>query len=387
MDPVDSEAQLPDARMREFQAIYRGEFAFVWSTARRLGVPPAVAEDVAQEVFLTAYRRLDHLRYEVSPRGWLYGVTRKVASRYRRGDLRRARRLATLAAMTPPAVDAPHPRHEVARKLERMLERLGPATRQVWELTELLGMSGPEIAGELALPLNTVYSRLRLARTQLQELAGGSATIAAWAEELRRQDAPPPRAARQTWAALLPVLGTNTAAPVLGTSLAARVAFATTLICGGGAVTLAAVSRDGPDPDPAPVSARAAVAPAAPTARPSGPPAPPPPAPAAAQAPVRTARAAAPPGQDDRLGKEVALLDAAHAALANDDPGAALAWVDVHARDFPRGALLDAREAARIDALCQQGRGADAEAAARRLLAQRPTSPVTQRFDNFRCAR
>ena len=34
-------------------------------------------------------------------------------------------------------------------------------------MTELLGMSGPEIAGELQLPLNTVYSRLRLARAQL----------------------------------------------------------------------------------------------------------------------------------------------------------------------------------------------------------------------------
>ena len=55
--------------------------------------------------------------------------------------------------------------------------------------------------------------------------------------------------------------------------------------------------------------------------------------------------------------------------------------------EFPRGALLDAREAARVDALCLQGRGAEAEAAARRLLAHRPMSPVTQRFDHFRCTR
>lgn len=380
MDPADSEAQQPDARMRQFQAIYRDEFEFVWATARRLGIPPAAAEDIAQEVFLTAYRRLDHLRYEVSPRGWLYGVTRKLASRYRRGDLRRARRLATLAEMTPAAVDAPHPRHEVARQLVRMLAQLGPGPRQVWEMTELLGMSGPEIAGELALPLNTIYSRLRLAREQLQELAGGPETLAVWTQELRGQDTPPPRAARQTWAALLPVLGTSTAAPILGTSLAARVAFATTLICGGGAIGLAALPRS--DPAPAPDTSTAApVAGSVPIAREVETSAPTPPAPPPAPAPSRSARF------DDRLDREVALLDAAHAALADDAPDAALAWVDVHAREFPRGALSDAREAARIDALCLQDRADAAEEAARQLLAQRPTSPVTQRFNNFRCAR
>ena len=55
-------------RTRQFHAIYRREFAFVWACARRLGIAPAVIDDAVQEVFLTAYRRLDHLRYEVSPR-------------------------------------------------------------------------------------------------------------------------------------------------------------------------------------------------------------------------------------------------------------------------------------------------------------------------------
>jgi len=88
-------------QLRRFEALYRGEFAFVWAAARHLGVSPGAIDDVVQDVFLTAYRRLDHLRFEVSPRAWLFGVTRKVSFRYRRGAARRARRHDAFAAITP----------------------------------------------------------------------------------------------------------------------------------------------------------------------------------------------------------------------------------------------------------------------------------------------
>jgi RNA polymerase sigma factor (sigma-70 family) len=369
-----------DPRMARFQAIYRSEFEFVWATALRLGVPPAAAEDVAQEVFLIAYRRLEALRYEVSPRGWLHGVTRRVASRHRRGAVRRARRLASLAEMTPRAIDLPHPRHEAVRRLAQLLEQLGAGTREVWEMTELLGMSGPEIAGELALPLNTVYSRLRLARTRLQELLGGPETVAEWTEELRRYDAPPPDAERRTWAVLLPALGNPAAGPLVATWVAARAAVATTLIVAGAALGLAALPGADPPPTPPAERAPAVVHPPPPRAPAAVPPTPT--ATTGTPAPTRAARVR--PGG---LDAEVALLDRARAALAADAPDDALAWVDAHAREFPRGSLADAREGARVDALCMQGRAVEAEAAARRLLAQRPDSPLTRRFADFRCVR
>ena len=89
-------AREPDSVLEQFHALYRGEFAFVWAAARRLGVPPGAVDDAVQDVFVTAYRRLDQLRFEVSPRAWLYGVTRRVASRYHRGAFRRRRRVAAL---------------------------------------------------------------------------------------------------------------------------------------------------------------------------------------------------------------------------------------------------------------------------------------------------
>lgn len=378
MDPTSKHGA--DPRMEQFQAIYRSEFGFVWATALRLGVPAGAAEDVAQEVFLIAYRRLEHLRYEVSPRGWLHGVTRRVASHYRRGAVRRARRAATLAEMTPQAIDVPHSRHEVARRLAELLEQLGAGTREVWEMTELLGMSGPEIAGELMLPLNTVYSRLRLARARLQELLGGPETVAEWTEELRRHEAPPAGAERRTWAALLPTLGTSTAAPIVATWVTARAGVATTLIVVGGAIGLVVLPRgESPPGPPAALAPVSFTAPAvdAPTATP-----PPPPKPPETPAPPRAARA-----RGGGIDAEVELLDRARAALAAGTPELALAWVDEHAREFPRGSLADAREGARVDALCLQGRTVEAEAAAQRLLAQRPGSPLTRRFENFKCGR
>ena len=42
----------------DFDALYEDHFGLVWRTARRLGVPPAAADDVVQDVFLVVHRRL-----------------------------------------------------------------------------------------------------------------------------------------------------------------------------------------------------------------------------------------------------------------------------------------------------------------------------------------
>ncbi|MFY0534182.1 hypothetical protein [Nannocystis pusilla] len=95
--------------------------------------------------------------------------------------------------------------------------------------------------------------------------------------------------------------------------------------------------------------------------------------------------AAAPAPRPDALAREVALLDQARLAAA--DPPRALELLAEHAREFPGGALADAREAARIGALCRQGQVEAAEAAARELLAGYPASSIARRHENYRCAR
>ncbi|MCY0992241.1 sigma-70 family RNA polymerase sigma factor [Nannocystis sp. ILAH1] len=372
-----------DPRRARFYALYRREFDFVWAAARRFGVPPVVLDDVVQEVFITAYRRLDELRYEVSPRAWLFAVTRRIAWRYRRGAARQARRVAALAEVLPAAHDAPHQRLDTAQQLEQSLAQLAGELRAVWEMTELLGMSGPEVASELALPVNTVYSRLRLARGQLQARLG-EAELAASAEQMRRRDAAPPGRAQRTWVLLGPVLGKTGAVGTLGALATTRTAVAATLIVAGGATMHATERGAGPRPPPPARGAERGETVLSPKtgaiAARSEPSADPPP-------PVPRATAASPPAKPDRLSAEVSLLDQARGRLDEGAAAVALALLVAHAREFPRGALVDAREAARVDALCQLNRAAEAEAVAQRLVVEFPTSALVQQFEHYVCAR
>lgn len=381
-------------QLRRFEALYRDEFAFVWSVARHLGVPPMVIEDLVQDVFLTAYRRLDHLRYEVSPRAWLFGVTRRVAFRYRRGAARRARQYTALAELTRPPGAAPQLRHDDAQQLERLLARLSDTSRTVWEMTELLGMSAPEIASELGVPLNTVYSRLRLARAQLQALADAAA-LDTLRDDARHRQGPPDASQQRTWALLLPVLGDHGAGAGVLAWMKTQSAMATTLLTTG-VVAVGLAVRPGPSRAPAdppatstpahPTRLVAAAPPAAASSAPQQA------APDEPVAPVSAAERRSPArpatqSSDARLREEIALIDRANLQFAEHDAAAALATLALHAQRFPTGVFADIREAAHIDVLCRRGDAAGAEAIARRLRVDHPESAVAMRFANYRCLR
>lgn len=383
MQPL--ETARPEApQLRRFHDLYRGEFAFVWSAAQHLGVPSGAVADVVQDVFLTAYRRLDHLRFEVSPRAWLYGVTRRVAYRYRRGAARLARRHAAYAELARPAMRAPQQRHEDVEQLHGLLGRLGEGTRVVWEMTELLGMSAPEIASELELPLNTVYSRLRLARKQLQEIVADT-ELAGWRDAAREQQAPPHEAERRTWALLLPAFGKAAGGTGVAVWMASKQAVATTLIAFGAVAVGLVVARPSP---PAPVEPRAVSA--APLEQVRAPleraPAPGVVVPVPEDMSPRPRRAA-PVSGGALLAEEILVIDRLQAQLGAGEVAAALATIAEHERRFPAGALVDVREAARAQALCRAGDRAAAEAVARKLVQEHPGSAVAQRFnhENYFC--
>ncbi len=363
-----------EARIRQFEALYRGEFGFVWAAARRLGVPSAALEDAVQDVFVTAYRRGEQLRFEVSARAWLYGVTRRVASRYHRSAFRLARRISALSATSQAPREAPQEQLAQTERIDKLLARLGPRTRAAWEMAEVLGMTGPEIASELGLPLNTVYSRVRLAREQLQTALRDPQQLDRWLAEARADDVAPEPAARRGWALLLPAIsGPGSPSAGLGALVTTRVLVATTLVLVGAAVFVARPRplASEPAPAPAPVAAPVIAAPAPVVIETPAP---------VSEPPVQRPRAR-PTG--DRLAQEVALLDRVHARITAGDATAALALLDEHARRFPDGALGDLGEAARVQALCLAGDSAGAVAVAARLVAAYPGSAVAQRHREF----
>lgn len=385
-------AQAMQAVPTRFETVYRREFPFVWAAARRFGVHPAVLDDAVQDVFLTAYRRWDELDYEVSARGWLYGVTRRVAFRYRRTAARTARRKSAVSAAGKERHE-PHAELEGAHDVDAVLAGLEAGRREVFVMSELLDMSGPEIAAELSIPLNTVYSRLRLARRQLERKVtrghGG------WLHGLRREQKPPRDQARRTWALLLPSLGKLPAATV-GTTWTAGKIGATVAAAGVLGIVLASMpeGRAGaPKPESATQVAKSSVAvepkksrrgsgssraPSTPDASPSSPAAVPIQTPAAGTSPTPTrpapprtsaepSNAAAPAEDPDTLAAEVAVLDRATAALREGQSARALQWLAEHARRFPDGRLAELRQTTRIRTLCRLGQHDRARAEASAL--------------------
>ena len=150
-----------------FQAIYEAEFAYVWNTLRRLGVRGDDLKDVAHDVFVVAFRRLADYDATRPVRPWLFGIAFRVVAHVRRREQADPERspagveeLASTGAGPEESLAASQDRQRVARALEALdLDR-----RAVFVMHELDGQAVPEIARTLAIPLNTAYSRLRLAR-------------------------------------------------------------------------------------------------------------------------------------------------------------------------------------------------------------------------------
>jgi RNA polymerase sigma-70 factor (ECF subfamily) len=156
-----------------FETLYDDYFPYVWRAALRLGVPLAHADDVVQEVFLVVYRKLGEFQGRSTLKTWLYGIALRVA-RAHRLRLRSPAGAEVLDAEQVRAPDAVRPDEraqnaEAARLVSALLEGLDDDQREVFVLAELEELTVPEIAEILGVKLNTVYSRLRLARAAFSD--------------------------------------------------------------------------------------------------------------------------------------------------------------------------------------------------------------------------
>jgi RNA polymerase sigma-70 factor, ECF subfamily len=152
----------------------------VFSLVLRMVQNPATAEDLAQEVFVKAFRHLDTYDERWKFSSWLFKIAHNTTIDHLRrggpetvsleGEEDDKGGLATVLA-DPAAADpqATAERRDLARSLERAIRRLRPEYRQAVLMFYAHGASYQDICEVTGLPLGTVKTNLHRARKELAQ--------------------------------------------------------------------------------------------------------------------------------------------------------------------------------------------------------------------------
>lgn len=128
-----------------------------------------LAQDMAQEAFLRAWKNLHSYKPKSPFKNWLYRIATNAAM----DEIRRERETVELesvrlhsAELSPESAFA---QKEMDERVQEAVLELPPASRAVLVLREYEGFTYKEIAEALGIPLGTVMSRLNYARTALRQ--------------------------------------------------------------------------------------------------------------------------------------------------------------------------------------------------------------------------
>ena len=166
-----AERELPD-----LATVHAEHVEYVWRCLQRFGVRDADLEDALQEVFVVVHRRLDSWDGSAALRTWLFGIALRVAAAFRRKAHRRHERIVEdpLAGRAAPEEESPErlaADGEARARLIEILDAMDLEKRAVLVMFEVEGLSCPEIARTIGIPVGTVYSRLDAARREFRERA------------------------------------------------------------------------------------------------------------------------------------------------------------------------------------------------------------------------
>lgn len=401
-----------DPRLRELEAIYREHHRRVRWVLRSRGVDDDLLDDLVQEAFVAIFRRLPDRDPDLPMALWVTGIARNVAFSHRRSS---ARRIEASRKMPKPPPEI-EPDEAVERRhawgqLQTFLDGLDEAQREVFVLSDLLGMKVPEVADVVDAPLNTLYSRLRLARRRFNDRFGddGEAQL----ERAGQGEAPSSAQRRQAWLAIAAQLPVAAAPMAAATGATTFVGLKWLLALGavvGVATTVAVASDEGVD-EPPPVVAKTEDAPDKPRPAPTKVEAPkvetpqPPalPEPVPVEPPPRAELASSPEPKprkkpsaptdppaasidDAALVATVEALGNAKRELRNGNGAQALKTLDALTSAHPQGPMQTERRRLERQAACAAGNTARARSArdalARAGLADAAEPPCEKKSDS-----
>lgn len=150
----------------QFTEMYRRDLPYVWKVLARLGAKPSDREDLAHDIFATAFRRWNHYDQSRPVRPWLFGIAYRVVLDFKRKHQNHREEVTESIEVR----DESRTADEVVAATQgraiaiAALSCLELERRAVFILHEIDEQPIPEVAEALGIPLNTAYSRLRLAR-------------------------------------------------------------------------------------------------------------------------------------------------------------------------------------------------------------------------------
>jgi RNA polymerase sigma-70 factor, ECF subfamily len=176
--PHFAEVAIPKPCTPPADQVFAEHATRVYNLARRMLGNHSDAEDVTQDVFLQVVRHLDNFRGECGVTTWLHRITVNAALALRRRRYRQQERqadapLEQLPSGQPGRSECPEGQamnRETRLLLERSIAQLPDIYRDVFLLSDVEGLTNPEIGSLLGLGLAAVKSRLHRARLLVRDM-------------------------------------------------------------------------------------------------------------------------------------------------------------------------------------------------------------------------
>jgi RNA polymerase sigma-70 factor (ECF subfamily) len=156
-----------------FAELVRRHQAGLRAFLRRLGPDEAHADDLAQEAFLKAHRRVASFQGGASFRSWLYAIAWREFLQAKRKDGARGRATAALVAEPRDGEAVRDLAADLSLDLKRALALLDESERAAILLCDAAGLSHGEAAAALGAPLGTVKSQIARARAKMRAALEG----------------------------------------------------------------------------------------------------------------------------------------------------------------------------------------------------------------------
>jgi RNA polymerase sigma-70 factor (ECF subfamily) len=162
-----TEANAETALEMTFAEVLRANQSMVFSLAYHFLRDRAAAEEIAQDVFLRLYRKMDELESAKHVTFWLRKVTSHRCIDYVRK--RRSQSTISLEDVAEPSIPAQHGDPLLNRRLRQLIATLPEKPRIVMVLRYQEDLTPEEISEVLEIPVGTVKSHLQRSLGMLRE--------------------------------------------------------------------------------------------------------------------------------------------------------------------------------------------------------------------------